>query len=176
LAHENKEEKRGFPFWAKLWPAAKALTEFIQEYPHWVTNKKLLELGAGLGLPSLYASRFASTVICSDYDYDAVGFINENIALNAVNNMEAAKIDWTQLPDELEWDVLLMSDVNYDPSNFPLLLQLMHRSLSSGKTILLSSPQRLAGKRFITALLPYCKVNEERWYDQVAINVLVLKN
>ena len=69
-----------------------------------------------------------------------------------------------------------MSDVNYDPEDFENLLQLILLFLAKGQTILLSTPQRLVGKAFITALLPFCKLNEEKWQDQVAINVLVLKN
>jgi hypothetical protein len=90
--------------------------------------------------------------------------------------MVAEQIDWTQMPEELEWEVLLMSDVNYNQEDFEVLLSLLQGFLVKGKTILLSTPQRLVGKSFISALLPYCILNEERWQDQVAINVLVLKN
>jgi predicted nicotinamide N-methyase len=128
-----------------------------------------------LGLPSLYASRFASSIICSDYDSNAVTFIKDNIGLNHIGNMVSEQIDWTQMPAELEWEVLLMSDVNYDPADFEVLFPLLKSFLTMGKTILLSTPQRLVGKSFITALLPYCITNEERWQYQVAINVLVLK-
>lgn len=176
LAYKSSEIKATFPFWAKLWPAAFVLTEFIQDHPYLVRNKKVLELAAGLGLPSLYASHLAASVLCSDYNNDAVAFIKDNIALNAIKNMTSAKIDWTQLTDELDWEVLLMSDVNYNPDDFEVLLEQMHRFLFMGKTIILSTPQRLAGKAFIEVLLPYCKCNEERWQQEVAINVLVLKN
>jgi predicted nicotinamide N-methyase len=176
LAYTNKENDSVFPFWAKLWPAAFALTEFIQDNPQWVYHKKVLELAAGLGLPSLYAAHFASFVICSDYDSNAVTFIKDNIGLNQISNMVAEQIDWTQMPEELEWEVLLMSDVNYNQEDFEVLLSLLQGFLVKGKTILLSTPQRLVGKSFISALLPYCILNEERWQDQVAINVLVLKN
>ena len=175
LTYQKQESASAFPFWAKLWPAAFALTAFLQDHPNWIINKKVLELAAGLGLPSLYASHFASSVHCSDYNTLAVTFIKENIALNKITNVTCSKIDWTQLPDELEWEVLLMSDVNYNPSDFEVLLQMLHHFIAMGKTILLSTPQRLAGKDFISSLLPYCKVNEERWHDEIAINVLVLK-
>jgi predicted nicotinamide N-methyase len=175
LAYQAQENESAFPFWAKLWPAAFALTTFLQDHPHWIVNKKVLELAAGLGLPSLYASHFASSVYCSDYNTVAVSFIKENIALNKITNITCSKIDWALLPDELEWEILLMSDVNYNPENFEVLLQMMHRFLAMGKTILLSTPQRLSGKAFVSSLLPYCKVNEERWHDKIAINVLVLK-
>jgi predicted nicotinamide N-methyase len=176
LTYREEKNKSMFPFWAKLWPAAFVLAEFILDHQVWVNNKKVMELAAGLGLPSLIASRFATSVLCSDIDKNAVVFIKSNIELNKITNMTSALVDWTQLSDEMEWEVLLMSDVNYHPDNFEVLLKLIYRFLSKGKTIILSTPQRLVGKEFISALLPYCKVNEERWHNQVAINVLVLKN
>lgn len=175
MAYSNNKDNTSFPFWAKLWPASFALCHFIEDHSDWVTNKKVLELAAGLGLPSLYVSEFAMSVHCSDYNKDAVALISENIKLNGISNMIASKIDWNQLPEDIDSEIILMSDVNYDPDDFDRLFQLIHRLLEKGNTILLSTPQRLVGKAFITALLPFCQLNEERWHDQVAINILVLK-
>ena len=175
LIYEQNENKLAFPYWAKIWPAAFVLTEFIAENPKWFSNKKVLELAAGIGLPSLFVSHFASSVICSDYNEEAILFIQENISLNKIGNMSSAFIDWNQMPDGLEWEVLLMSDINYNPNDFEVLLALMIRFIAMGKIILLSTPQRLAGKSFIEALLPYCLLNEERMFKKEAINLLVLK-
>jgi len=41
-----------FPFWARIWPSSLALTSFLQKEPHWVSSKNVLEIGAGIGLPS----------------------------------------------------------------------------------------------------------------------------
>lgn len=89
--------------------------------------------------------------------------------------MEAAMIDWTQLPAALDYDVLLLSDINYDPKDFDALQKLFHQVLEKGATILLSTPQRLVGKAFLTELLPWCMLNEEYQYQQTAVNVMVLK-
>ena len=174
--YQENPLKDNFPFWANLWPAAFALTHFLEEHPQWISNKKVLELAAGLGLPSLLASQYADSVICSDQDQEAVAFINNNIALNRIENMGAACIDWADIPADLEWEVLLMSDVNYNPDNFETLLEQIKQLLAAGKTIILSTPQRLAGKSFIMELLPYCILNEQKWHEQTAINVLVLKS
>lgn len=165
-----------FPYWAKLWPAALVLSRFILDNPAFIENKKVLELAGGLGLPSLFASSMASSVICSDYDATAVAFIRDNIALNHIGNMESRIINWTNLTSDINFDVLLLSDINYNPEDFAGLIKMIEQLLSKGITILLSTPQRLAGREFIEQLLPYCKRNDEIWQDQTAINVLVLKN
>lgn len=175
-SYQLQEDKIDFPYWAKLWPAAMVLSRFILDNPAYINHKRVLELAGGLGLPSLFAASLASSVICSDYDAKAVAFIRDNIALNKIENMEARQINWTNLPPDINFDTVLLSDINYNPSDFAVLIEMIESMLSKGITILLSTPQRLAGRAFIEQLLPYCKHNEEIWHEQTPINVLVLKN
>lgn len=174
LKYIENQGAKTFPFWSKIWPASIALANFIQQNPEWVTNKNILELAAGLGLPSLCASPIADSVICSDYDEDAVAFIKENILLNKASNVTAALINWAQIPEKLEWDVLLMSDINYNPEDFLFLISLLKKLIHQGKTIILSTPQRLIGKPFIEALLAFCILNEEICVNNVYVSILIL--
>ncbi len=175
-SYQQQEQTTAFPYWAKLWPAAVALSTFILDNPELIKNKVVLELAAGLGLPSLVASEFASSIIYSDYDSQAVAFIEDNIVLNGIQNMVAAEINWTCLPADLSCDLLLLSDINYDPKEFSVLFELIKTFLEKGITILLSTPQRLAGRDFIEQLLPYTVLNKEVWQEQIPLNILVLKN
>jgi predicted nicotinamide N-methyase len=169
-----------FPYWAKLWPAAIALSEFIDEHKELVEEKNVLELAAGLGLPSLVAARFATTVCCSDYIRDVLSIVEETIKHNALSNMYCRLIDWNQLPPMPSPDVLLLSDINYDESNFEVLQNLIIEFITRGTCVLLSTPQRLVAKRFIEALLPSCNYQEvkEIWdsHQKVFISILVFKN
>ena len=90
--------------------------------------------------------------------------------------MVSAQIDWTDFPSTLEFDLLILSDVNYNPGDFDILLKLIDNMLAKGVSIILSTPQRLAGRRFVEQLIPFCVLNEEIWWKQIAVNVLVLKN
>src|SRR5262245_30890889 len=56
-----------FPFWTQVWPAAKALTMFVLENPRYIQDMKVLELAAGLGLPSMAAANYARQVCVSEY-------------------------------------------------------------------------------------------------------------
>ena len=67
-----------FPYWAKLWPASIALCEFIAANPNYIKNKTILELAAGLGLPSLLSAFYATGVTASDYLPEAVEFIKQS--------------------------------------------------------------------------------------------------
>ncbi len=93
------QSKIAFPYWSKVWPAAIALSEFIVQQPHLVQNKIVLEAGAGLGLPSLVAARFASNVLCTDASAEAVQIAAQSAAHHRLQNFSSVVLNWNCLPD-----------------------------------------------------------------------------
>ena len=79
----------------------------------------------------------------------------------ALSNVACRVLDWNHLPDDLMADVLLLSDINYDPEQFAVLHQVLQRFLRQGTVILLATPQRLMAKPFIEKLLPFCREQYE---------------
>ncbi|MBV4357186.1 methyltransferase [Parasegetibacter sp. MAH-26] len=150
-----------FPYWAKIWPAAIGMCNFINAHSSLITGKKVLELAAGLGLPSLLAAAYAAEVCCSDYLQDAIDVIDRSIAINEYNNIYTQLLNWHHLPDSLQADILLMSDVNYDEEEFAVLYKVIERFIAGGTTIILSTPQRLMAKSFIGKLMPWVAHQEE---------------
>lgn len=146
-----------FPYWAKLWPACIALCEYIHAHPEIIKDKLVLELAAGLGLPSMLAARYANKVISSDYVPEALEAIKASALLNRISNLECRLINWQHYPGDINPDVVLLSDINYDPGQFEILSQLLTSLLQKGTIIVLSTPQRIMGKPFIESLLPFCK-------------------
>lgn len=150
-----------FPHWTRLWPSALAMADFIVQHPELVQNKDVLELAAGLGLPGLLAARYAQSVCCSDYLDASVVTMLKSAQHLQLTNASCQLLDWNHLPDDLHADVLLMSDINYDPGQFEQLYEVLQRFLGQGTVILLSTPQRLMAKPFIERLLPFCKQQSE---------------
>jgi predicted nicotinamide N-methyase len=144
-----------FPYWAKVWPASRALCQVMAAEPQLVKGKQVLELAAGLGLPSLLASRFAASVTASDYLSDAVEMIQQSVDHNRLNNMHCCLLDWNKLDPAVTTELLLLSDINYDPASFDLLYCVIEKFIAEGTCILLSTPQRLAGKPFMERLIPW---------------------
>ena len=150
----QQQQEAPFPFWAKIWPASIALSRFIMEEPSFVTDKTVMEIAAGLGLPSLAAAQYAASVLCTDAVADAVDMINISVQLNNFSNVQAMQLDWNKPFHKLKTDVVLMSDVNYNPADFPQLLRFIQNILADKTIILLSTPQRLIAKPFIEAIAP----------------------
>jgi predicted nicotinamide N-methyase len=169
-----------FPFWAKLWPASIALTDFLQSNTQWVVNKKVLEIGAGIGLPSFFIAKLASEILITDHAKDAVELMHENIKHLKLTKAQAKCLDWNHFPNEIKADTILLSDVNYAPEQFEQLLHLLKRFIAVGSTIILATPQRIMGVPFITSLASYItashissvKENEQT----IDISILILNN
>jgi predicted nicotinamide N-methyase len=149
-----------FPFWGKCWPAAEALSSFLVKHPHYVQDKKVLELAGGLGLPSLVAAQFAKEVCCSDFLPDPLQYVKASADLNGIHHLSTRIINWQQLPKDLSADVLLLSDINYNPSDFDILNKMIQYFLDEKTLILLSTPQRIMGKAFIEQWITYQRHHE----------------
>lgn len=146
-----------FPYWAKIWASSKALATFLYNEPKWAKGKAILEIGAGIGLPTFSIAKFASTIIVSDYEPEAVALLEKNILHLGLLNVTAMCIDWNQLPDHIHAEIVLLSDINYAPDQFEGLLQLIHQLLEKNRTIIIATPNRLSTTLFAENLQPFIK-------------------
>ena len=141
-----------FPYWAKVWPSSIALLKLLQKHPSWIKGKTVLELGAGIGLPSLMMANQAKAIQVSDYNLEAVALLQKNIEHLELQNAEALQLDWNNLPENIHPEVVILSDVNYDPTQFETLTKLIEKFIHQGCTIILSTPQRIMASSFVLVL------------------------
>lgn len=169
-----------FPHWTRLWPSALAMGDYIAQHPELVKDKQVLELAAGLGLPGLLAAGYAHSVCCSDYLEASVDTMQRSAQHLQLSNVSCRLLNWNHLPADLHADVLLLSDINYDPDQFGQLYEVLQRFLRQGSLILLATPQRLMAKPFIEKLLPYCSLQTEMLTEHeqqvTGITLLLLAN
>lgn len=167
-----------FPFWAKIWPASKAMSAFLQTETSYIKGKRVLEIGAGIGLPSFVIAKHCSEIIISDYASDAITLIEKNIKHLGLTNAKAMYLDWNNFPSNITADVLLLSDINYAPTEFNSLLILIQRFLAEGSTIIIVTPQRITASPFVEKLTQYIKRSElqqiENDFEMIDIRILVL--
>ncbi len=154
-------------YWAQVWPASLGLCNFLHEHPHYIEGKNILELAAGLGLPGLYAAATAKQVMITDREEQAVACIQQSIAHLQLKNTEAIAMDWKDAVQAPLPDILLLSDVNYEPAVFDELLHVIEDFLQNKVTIIISTPQRLVAKQFINSLLSY---STQQWNGEVVWN------
>jgi predicted nicotinamide N-methyase len=105
------------PYWAELWPAATALAVALPD----VAGLRVVELGCGLGLPSLVAAARGADVTASDWAEDAIELLRENAARNGLA-LRAEVRDWRE-PWPERFDVAIAADVLYEHRNVEPLLE-----------------------------------------------------
>ena len=107
------------PYWAELWPAATALAAALPA----VAGLRVVELGCGLGLPSLVAAARGGEVTATDWAAEAVELVRENAARNGLT-VHAEVRDWRE-PWPERFNLALAADVLYERRNVaPLLVRL----------------------------------------------------
>jgi predicted nicotinamide N-methyase len=169
-----------FPYWAKIWGSSDAMVKFLLEEPEWIQNKKVLEIGAGIGVPSLSIASQVHKIIVSDYAPDAVALIQKNIDLLKLNNALALNIDWNNVSEDIVADTILLSDTNYEPAAHNSLVLLIEKFINKGSTIILATPNRLSSNPFIERISQYIastksyRIFENETATEIA--VVVLKN
>lgn len=148
-------------YWARIWPASLALCDFIYRHRLYFKDKKVVEIAAGLALPSLLCAHWARSVECSDRAAEAAQFVNQSITQNKFRNITCSTLNWNQLNLKNAGDILLLSDVNYDESVFAELWQLLKDCINQGTVVILSTPQRLMAKPFIEKFADHTALQEE---------------
>ena len=175
---KSNDNSTSFPFWAKIWPSAKAMTVFLQNNLHNIESKKVLEIGAGIGLPSFSIASQATELIISDYSNDAIKLIQKNIDHLKLTNTKALYLDWNDFPLEIKADTILLSDTNYDPTQIDPLLKLINHYLANGTTIIISTPERITANPFVNELQQFikysCLQRVEEAENMIEIRILVL--
>ncbi len=111
----------------------------------------MLELGCGLGLPSLAAALAGAEVLATDWAEDAVALLRANAERNGVA-LRAERVRWDEpepLLREAPWDVVLGADLLYESRNAAQLATLLPRL---GGEALLAEPGRPYARSFLERL------------------------
>ena len=85
------EHEEYLPYWAELWPSGVALARRVAVRS--LRGARVLELGCGLGLPSLAAALAGGRVLATDWSPQAIELLEENAARNGAT-LETALVDW----------------------------------------------------------------------------------
>ncbi|KAE9044058.1 hypothetical protein PR003_g4403 [Phytophthora rubi] len=151
------QEKQGQQ--AKVWDCALVLSKFLTNDayfpPDFFVNKRVIELGCGIGVPGLAAAALgAKEVVLTDMDV-AIPWIKANIERNQTlgcisDNVRAEALMWGENAplESLQFDVILCSDLVYGEHNISQKLVQTIVQLSHPDTLVISAHEaRFAGDR-----------------------------
>jgi predicted nicotinamide N-methyase len=148
----NPEDDDQIPYWAELWPASRGLAQYIWEQVDF-NGDKVLELGAGLGLPGLVAACKGARVTISDYQPEALKIASRNALRNGIEGVVFELGDWRDWPLREKFDWIIGSDVLYNPRSNPYVGRILLGNLAASGQLLFAHPGRQATLSFLGELV-----------------------
>jgi predicted nicotinamide N-methyase len=115
------------PYWSVLWRSGMALARELSSEE--LDGRRVVELGCGLGAPSIAAALGGAEALATDREGEALELVTRNARENGVE-VETAMVEWAR-PDELleraPFDLVAGADVLYERQSVALLLELLPR-------------------------------------------------
>lgn len=151
------------PYWADLWASSETLAAYILEQRLRLAMSPAvaqaaaggivptaIELGCGLGLPTIAALSVGFNVLATDYYEDALPFAAFNAERNVGKRPATRMVDWTAMPADLgTFSLAMAADVLYEMRYAAILADVVVKVLAPGGVFLLADQGRIALSSFL---------------------------
>jgi len=130
-----------WPLFGLVWPSGLALADEMSRFP--IAGKHILEVGCGIGLPSLVLQQRGADITACDYHPLAEEFLRHNTELNDLTPIQFFKTAWLDPNFDLgRFDLIIGSDLLYERNHPSLLAGFLFDHANPTCQILLADPGR----------------------------------
>lgn len=136
------------PYWGLLWESSIELANLILSRS-WSEPASCIELGCGPGLAGIAAAAAGLQVTMTDLMPDAVQLALHNAAINQIASMTGMQLDWRSPPTRT-FDVIIASDVLYEPELHSALLNTLTQLCHEQSIIWIGDPGRESTRDFLS--------------------------
>ena len=135
----NNDER--LPYWAELWPSARALArEILDSEP---LPPDAMELGSGVALPSIAAASRGVEMLATDYYPEALSFAQANARRNGIERLRVRELDWRQSGSDLPAvQLVIAADVLYEARNIAPVAAAIERFTGPSGQAWIADPRR----------------------------------
>lgn len=147
------EDDEFIAYWADLWPSARALAAALASRA--LRGRRVLELGCGLGLPSVVAALAGGRVLATDWADDALGYATANAARNGAA-VETLRCSWAApagMVSRGPFDLVLAADVLYERHDVEPLLAALEVLVAPLGEAWIADPGREPAAEFLARLV-----------------------
>lgn len=131
-----------WPIFGVVWPAGRELARQMVDFD--VADKRILEVGCGIGLASLVLNHLHADITATDRHPQASAFLAHNVELNDGETIPFVRAGWSdEDEDELgHFDLIIGSDLLYEPGQTEALSGFIERHARPTCEVLIVDPRR----------------------------------
>lgn len=130
-----------WPIFGVVWPSSLVMANFLLDYNY--QNKRILEVGCGIGLSSLLLNHLLADITATDYHPAVKGFLDENVLLNDDRKIPFVLTDWREQNNELgRFDLIIGSDLLYEDEHALLLAAFIEQHAHKHCKVVVVDPGR----------------------------------
>lgn len=127
----------------QLWPASLVLAGAVGSIN--IAGRRIIELGCGLGLPSLVLQSRGADVTASDRHPLSEPFLDHNAVLNNLPLLPFLDLAWEPKDSDTDvgqFDLIIGSDILYERNHAELVAAVINRLASPTAKVLITCPGR----------------------------------
>jgi methyltransferase-like protein 23 len=171
MQYLDREHGR-LPYGAMLWPASIALARELLAGPDELRGKRVLELGAGTGIPGIVAATLGARVLQIDRSEIALHLCERNKQRNHAMTVEVRGAEWDAFQSDTQFELILGSDVLYATTMHDRLRAICDEHLAPGGKVLFSDPLRSQSLHMLEAMAASgWRVSLSKWSIEVETGV-----
>ena len=140
------------PYGAMLWPASIALAHDLETRAEQLRGKRVLELGAGTGVPGIVAASLGANVLQVDRSEVALQLCAVNAQRNRQEHVEPRAAEWETFHSDEPFDFILGADVLYVTTMHERLRAICEAYLAPGGVALFADPFRAQSLPMLEAM------------------------
>ncbi len=124
-----------------VWDSSQVLAFHMEHFE--INDKRILEVGCGLGLSSLLLNARGADITATDYHPEVGRFLNRNARLNGGAEIPFLRLDWGNLESGLgQFDLIIGADLLYEIEHIGLLSLFIEKHCRPDCEVILVDPGR----------------------------------
>lgn len=137
-----------------IWRSSHVLSALMSELD--IEGLRILEVGCGIGLASLVLSSRGADISATDAHPSAGAYLEYNTQLNGLAAIPFVCANWTDpSAGRGDFDLLIASDVLYEPDHAEVLAAFMHRQARATAKVVVVDPGRSFANRFARSMASF---------------------
>ena len=143
-----------WPLFGVVWPSSLVLANYLHGYD--TADKRILEVGCGIGLASLMLNKQHADISATDHHPEVEGFLLQNTALNDGEKIHFERLDWNKNESQLGcFDLIIGSDLLYEDQHIEQLAKFIDQHAKPVSEVLIVDPGRGRKNKFSDQMAGY---------------------